>query len=158
MAYKIEYTIPNTHGARRLESRHLLSILTRMVNKSQWSVDSPSSGEDTRPLDMALQSNQNQRTERKKMISVLNNSSSSLYDELWQMDITFSHQFIPPKSKKEQCSHLFVPTAIRRLNSQQAHCQSQLWPLTSSDSHSARAVTLIALFSSAPHSDSLLYM
>lgn len=70
------------------------------------------------------------------------------------MDIKFSHRFISLKSKTEQCSYLFVPTAFRRLSRQQAH--SQLCPFTSADSHSARAVTLFALFSWAPHSDSRL--
>lgn len=58
--------------------------------------------------------------------TVLNNPSHLLDDELWQMDSTFSHQLIPPKSKTVRFRRSLVPTAIRRHNSNCDHSLSQL--------------------------------
>ena len=87
-----------------------------------------------------------------RMNTVLNCPSLSVDDELWQMDSTFRHQLIPPKSETVRFRRSLVPTAIRRYHSNCDHSLSQLWPPPPPPphptySHSARPVTLTALIS-----------
>lgn len=60
-----------------------------------------------------------------RMNNVLN-CPPPLEDELWQMDSTFRHQLVPPKSETVRFRRSLVPTAIRRYNSNCDHSLSQL--------------------------------